>query len=412
MAIQSTYFKFTQKNIAALPAHPKASKSTEQEYSDTLVSGLKVLVGKSGTKKFLFRYTLKQRKCSIALGNIGSITIDEARLIANQYKALVNQGLDPKQERDAFKKRITFAEFVTELYLPHAKTYKRSVNADESKLKLYLMPRFGHVVLADITTHAIQGYHNQLRTTLSPATANRHLSLLHRILSLAVQWGYCEKNPASGINKFQENNKHQRFLNTDEIRRLFVAADADENIYAAAYIKLLLLTGVRRSEGLAMKWEHLQLTGSKPLWYVPHTKTGKSRYVILNPMALHVLEQVPKIYGNPYVFAGKVKGQAINNPIKAFKRIIKRAGIESTFRLHDIRHTVASLIINNGGTLYDVQAALAHANSSMSERYAHLSSESMQKTSYNLSAVVSGAINGPVVVANKSGRVVGQNRSV
>ncbi len=386
--------KFTQKNIAALPAHAKDSKSTEQEYSDSVIAGLKVLVGKSGNKKFLFRYTFRQRKCSIALGVFGALTVDDARLIANQYKALVAQGRDPKQEREEIKARITFAEFVTEHYLPHAKTYKRSVNADESKLKLYLMPKFGQGVLVDITTQAIQGYHNQLRTKLSAATANRHLALLHRIFSLAIQWGYSEKNPATGINKFQENNKHQRFLNNDEIRRLFRAADDDGNTYAAAYIKLLLLTGVRRSEGLAMKWEHLQLTGAKPLWYLPHTKAGKSRYVILNPMALEVLERLPKVYGNPYVFPGKVEGRPINNPIKAFKRIINRAGIESSFRLHDIRHTVASLIINNGGTLYDVQAALAHANSSMSERYAHLSSESMQKTSHNLSTVVAGAIGG------------------
>ena len=282
---------------------------------------------------------------------------------------------------------------MSEHYLPHARIHKRSIKSDESKLKLYLLPKFGHEPLADITTQAIQGYHNQLRVILSPATANRHLSLLHRIFSLAIQWGYCEKNPASGINKFQENNQHQRFLNNDEIRRVFDAADMDDNVYAAAYIKILLLTGVRRSEGLGMKWEHLQLSGSKQLWYIPHTKTGKSRYVILNPMALQILESLPKVAGNPYVFPGKVEGQPINNPIKAFKRIIDRAGIEASFRLHDLRHTHASLIINNGGSLYDVQAALNHANSSMSEKYSHLSNENMVKTSHNLSAVVSGAIN-------------------
>ncbi|MFZ2169789.1 MAG: tyrosine-type recombinase/integrase [Methylococcaceae bacterium] len=72
-------------------------------------------------------------------------------------------------------------------------------------------------------------------------------------------------------------------------------------------------------------------------------------------MPLHILECLPKVVGNPYVFPGKVEGLPINNPIKAFKRIIHRAGIESSFRLHDIRHTVASLIINNGGSLCDVQ---------------------------------------------------------
>jgi integrase len=330
------------------------------------------------------------------LGGFGALTVDEARVIANQYKALIVQGRDPRQERVEFINRITFSGFVSEHYLPHARTYKRSINSDESKLKIYLNPKFGHEPLADVTMQSIQGYHNQLRTTLSPATANRHLALLHRIYSLAIQWGYCEKNPATGINKFQEDTKkHQRFLNNDEIRSLFRAADDDVNIYAAAYIKMLLLTGVRRSEGLGMKWEHLQLSGPKQLWYVPHTKTGKSRYVILNPMAIDILESLPKVYGNPYVFPGKIEGQSIINPIKAFKRIINRAGIESSFRLHDIRHTVASLIVNNGGSLYDVQAALNHANSSMSERYAHLSSESMAKTSHNLSAVVAGAISGP-----------------
>ena len=111
-------------------------------------------------------------------------------------------------------------------------------------------------------------------------------------------------------------------------------------------------------------------------------------------MALSILESLPKVAGNPYVFVGKVEGQPINNPIKAFKMIIDRAGIDSSFRAHDIRHTHASLIINNGGTLYDVQAALNHANSRQSERYSHLSENSRQKTSHNLSAVVAGTING------------------
>ena len=109
-------------------------------------------------------------------------------------------------------------------------------------------------------------------------------------------------------------------------------------------------------------------------------------------MALKILNELPKVQSNPYVFVGKVQGNPIQYPMKAFKRIIARAGVESNFRFHDIRHTVASLIVNNGGSLYDVQATLGHANSSISERYAHLSSESMTKTSDYISNVVSGAI--------------------
>jgi integrase len=256
-------------------------------------------VGKNGNKKFLFRYTLRSRKCSTALGCYGALTVDEARILANHCKALVSQGRDPKQEKDEFKNRISFGEFVSENYLPHATIYKRSIASDESKLRLYLLPKFGHIPMADISTQALQSYHNHLKMKLSPATANRHLSLLHRLFSLSVQWGYLEKNVCTGISKFQENNKFQRVLSNEEIRNLFSAADTDENIYAAAYIKILLLTGVRRSEGLGMKWEHLRLGDSKPMWYVPHTKSGKSRYVILNPMALQILEVLPKVRKRP-----------------------------------------------------------------------------------------------------------------
>jgi len=385
-------FKFTQSTITALPPNPQSSKSTDLEVSDTVVTGLKILVGKNGNKKFLLRYSFNGKKASISIGGFGALSVDEARVIANQHKAVVAQGQDPKQLRDEQLSFMSFDEFCMSLYLPHAKANKRSANSDEAKLRMYLIPAFGTEPLAKITTQAIQRYQNRLIITLSPATANRHLSLLHRLFVLAEQWGYADKNPCRGINKFKENNQRQRFLSGAEIRALFVAADEDENQVAAAYVKFLLLTGVRRSEGLAAKWSDIQVVAGQASWYIPHTKSGRSRYVVLNAMAIKILESIDRIADNPYVFPGKIAGNPINNPIKAFKRMIKKAGIESSFRLHDIRHTVASLIINNGGTLYDVQATLAHANAKMSERYAHLSSERMRETSYNLSTVVADAI--------------------
>jgi len=387
-------FKFTQSKLAALPANPKESKSSELEVSDTVVVGLKLLIGKNGNKKFLYRYSYKGKKSSIAIGGFGAFTVDQARALANQHKATVAQGDDPKQLRHDKLMEMTFAEFAKTHYLPHAFANKRSARDDESKLRLYLVPKFGDTPLSEITTRTIQHYQNKLLLTLSPASANRHYSLLHRLFALAIQWGYLEKNPCTHVNKFKENNLTQRFLNDTEIRALFKSADQDINIYAAAYVKFLLLTGVRRSEGLAAKWDDVKYISGRHVWHIPHTKSGKSRHVILNSMAIEILADLPKVGQNPYVFPGKVPGQSIQNPMKAFKRIIKRAGIEESFRLHDIRHTVASLIINNGGTLYDVQATLAHANAKMSERYAHLSNERLQVTSDKLSSVVSSALTG------------------
>ena len=214
--------------------------------------------------------------------------------------------------------KLTFEAFASDLYLPHAKANKRSANSDESKLRLYLIPTFGDHNLSSITTQSTQQYQNKLLIKLAPATANRHFSLLHRMFALAIQWGYLDKNPCSNINKFQENNQRQRFLSNGEIRALFLAADQDANTYAAAYIKFLLLTGVRRSEGLAAKWDDIQMVSGRKVWHIPHTKSGKSRHVILNAMAIDILDKLPRIDGNPYLFPGKVPGNPIQNPIKAF----------------------------------------------------------------------------------------------
>lgn len=187
-------FKFTQTKLAALLPNPKDSKSTEDEYSDTVVIGLKLLVGKNGNKKFLFRYSYKGKKKSIAIGALGVFTVDKARAIANQYKAAVATE-DPKQVRSDKLSEITFSEFAMDLYLPHSVVNKRSAKSDESKLRLYLIPAFGERTLSSITTQSIQQYQNKLLIKLSPATANRHFSLLHRMFALAIQWGYFDKNP-------------------------------------------------------------------------------------------------------------------------------------------------------------------------------------------------------------------------
>ncbi|MEH6544371.1 MAG: site-specific integrase, partial [Porticoccaceae bacterium] len=200
------------------------------------------------------------------------------------------------------------------------------------------------------------------------------------------------KNPVTGISKYKENNQRQRFLAPAEIRRLFEAADEDLNYYAANYIKFLLLTGARRSEGLSAQWQHIDLKAQHPSWYLPQTKAGKSRYVLLNPMAVALLHHLDRMPGNAFLFPGQREGKPLSNPIKAFKRIAKAAGIEVAFRLHDLRHTTASLIVNGGGSLYDVQATLGHSSSRMSQRYAHLSQDRRSQTATRVSEGVALAL--------------------
>lgn len=159
------------------------------------------------------------------------------------------------------------------------------------------------------------------------------------------------------VSLLRENNQRERYFSPDEIRRLFHAADVDENFYAGQYIKMLLLTGLRRAELARAKWQHYNRE-DKTL-YIPHTKNGHSRILHLNHMAVDLLNYLPVRPGNPYLFPGHRKGKPLQNPTKGFQKMLARAGIDKEgVCLHTCRHSVAALIVSNGGTLFDVQSQL------------------------------------------------------
>ena len=377
-----TRLVFTKKWIEQLLPNPIDSASREKEYSDTQTVGLKLLVSKQGRKFFYLRYSINKRKRGIKVGEYGAMSLPEARIRCNELKGLINKGIDPQEEKQQLAKTPNFAEFVSEHYLPYAKANKRSYCNDESKLRIHLLPMFQHRRLDQITTQELQRNHDQLKTKYCPATANRHLSLLHRMFKLAIHWGFLDKNPSTGICKHQENNERHRYLSDEEIFRFIDALKTEENPVAAAAFELLLYTGVRRQEALDAKWEHIDL--QKRTWFIPRSKSGKLRHVILNSMAVDLLNKQPRIPGNPYLFPGKVTGQQLNNPQKAFARVLKKAGI-SNFRIHDLRHTHASIAINNGASLYEVQHLLGHSQSKTTSRYAHLADGTLRKVSDTVS---------------------------
>lgn len=380
---------FTKKWIEQLPPNPADSPSREKEYSDTQVVGLKLLVSKSGRKFFYLRYTFHKRKRAIKIGEFGAMSIAEARQLCNELKGQIQRGIDPQAEKQQLAQIPTFPAFVHDCYLPWAQANKRSANADESKIRIHLLPVFGKLRLDQISTQALQRYLDQLKNTHATATRNRHLSLLSKIFKMAVQFGVLEKNPAVGIAKQQENNERHRFLSQEEIARFLAALAGDENPVAASCLAFLLYTGARRSEALNAKWEHIDK--EKQLWLIPRSKNGKYRHVLLNAKALDVLENLPRIPANPYVFPGKRTGQPLNNPQKCFARVLNKAGI-AAFRIHDLRHTHASIAINNGASLYEVQHLLGHSQVKTTTRYAHLAESSLRRVTDTVSSAIAQAM--------------------
>ena len=374
---------FTKRWIEQLPPNDNDSPLREKEYSDTQVVGLKLLVNKAGRKFFYLRYLINRRKRGIKLGEFGVMSLIEARQKAIELKAQIQKGIDPQAEKQHLSTIPTFKAFVQDSYLPWAYANKISANSDASKISLHLLPVFGNVRLDHITPQALQRYIDGLKRTHTPATCNRHLSLLSRLLNMAVQFGTIPKNPAVGIRKAQENNERQRFLSGDEIARFLQALAQDDNRIAAAFLEFLLYTGVRRSEALHAQWEHVDM--AKKVWFIPRAKNGKHRHVLLNAKALAMLECLPRV--NAYVFPGKVAGKPLNNPQKCFTRTLQRAGIKD-FRLHDLRHTYASIAINNGASLYEVQHLLGHSQVKTTTRYAHLADDTLRRVSEEVSSAI------------------------
>ena len=382
-------FRFNKKLIDALPPHPAEAKSKESEYSDTEVAGLRIIVNRRGRKYFLFRYSFNGAKRSMKLADFPQMDVADARQLALDFRGQIAAKIDPQAVAPLpSTAQLTLRTFVTDDYLPHAYATKRSAKDDEGRFR-NILPEFGDVPLASLSSHAIQRFHDRLRVQGCAATANRHLALLKRSLNLAIIWGKLNgANPVRGIRMHQENNQRHRYLSGDELRSFLAALDAEPSRSLADALRFLLMTGARRSEVLQSRWDNIDL--DKQQWYLPHTKNGKSRFVLLNDAAVELLRQRPRTEGNVYVFPGKKEGGPIVNPYKGFQRALALSGITG-LRIHDLRHSFASLAINNGATLYEVQHLLGHSDSKTTTRYAHVASANLRKASAHVSAIITGA---------------------
>ena len=374
----ATRFRFSTTTIERLSclAGRKAI-----EASDLDCPGLKILVTPTGTRVFWFRFVLAGTKGAIRLGTFPALTVSDARQLALAARAKVERGIDPRQADE--HSDLTFGEFAP-IYLAYSRQTKRSHRDDASKLKCWLLPAFAHLKLPDLRRRHIEAYLTELRKTHSPASVNRHLTLLSAMGRRAMALEYVERNWCAGIERLKEDNRRQCALTAQQAGRLLLALEADRNKVAASAIALLLLTGVRLREGIHAKVEEIQL--DRRLWHLPRGKTG-SRYVLLNDAAIDLLARQPSLQQGGWLFPGRVPGKPLGDVRSTFARALLAAGLPP-MRLHDLRHSFASLAVSAGRSLYDVQALLGHASPSMTTRYAHHDGSSLLAASQTVADVV------------------------
>lgn len=340
---------------------------------DTYTRKLLLEVRASGGKTYYLRYQdARGRTRQFRLANAEEVSLAQARALAEKARNRVAMGEDPASDRAVARQVPTFAEFVEQRYIPFARHYKRSCATDISLLNNHLLPRLGQRYLDEISREDVFEIHRQRKAAGAAAgSANRLVILLRYIFNLAIKWETpgVGGNPAKGVKLLEENNKRERYLSLEESRHLFEAVCQSDNTMLRFIIPMLILTGVRKRELLDSKWEHFDI--DRRLWRVPLPKSGRARHVPLSEGAIAVLASVPRLPDCPWAFPNPNTGKPFVSMYYGWDTARKRAGLPDV-RIHDLRHSFASMLINQGRSIYEVQRILGHSQIKTTQRYAHL----------------------------------------
>ena len=246
--------------------------------------------------------------------------------------------------------------------------------------RLQLGPRFGATPINRILRQQVQQFHNELRESgMAPATADHHLKLLRHALNLAVDWGIITTNPAAKVKQFNADNQVERYLSDSELQRLLKVLRDHDNRPVACAVLWLLATGARVGEALSATWADTDREGCVWIVQATNSKSKKRRSIPLNDVALSVLDELktlPRYQADGRLFIGK------RGPLGTINKVWYGIRAESglgDFRLHDLRHSYASMLVNAGHSLYEVQQSLGHSDPKVTMRYAHLSNDSLQR---------------------------------
>jgi integrase len=364
---------------------------------DAEVKGFGVRCRASGAKHYVLKMRVGGRQRWLTIGRHGSPwTPDNARSEAIRLLGLKAGGNDPASDRDRQRGAITIAElgsrFLTEYVAQHCKAntayeYRRAV-------ELFINPALGRHRISDVLRADVASLHHALRDR--PYQANRTLSVLCKMLNLAEEWGLRPdgNNPCRHVKKYREV-KRERYLTVDELGRLgTVLSDAEANRteapFTLAAIGLLILTGARLMEILTLRWEYVDLDGG--VLRLPDSKTG-AKLIYLNDAANGLLRTMPRMQGNPHVIPGHKPGAHLVELQKAWRRIRAKANLNDV-RIHDLRHSFASVAVSAGMSLPMIGKLLGHTQPATTARYAHLAADPIRAASNLVGTEITAVMNG------------------
>ena len=384
--------KLTPQFVATSLSCPPGKTRVELCDMDTPGLYIAVRAASPGQGVYYLRWKDGNNKtCHTKLGRTTDIDLVDARKAARQLRNEIALGANPQTEARAAKAVPTVAEFFEQQYLPYAKPRKRSYRRDEEMYRLRIKETFGNQKLNEVTRKQVQLFHNRLLTDgLKPASADHYLKLMRRAFNLAVEWEMLETSPLTRLQLFNPDNRMENYLSPEQLDKLVTVLRTAPPRTVCNVALFLLATGARLNEALRARWD--QIDKNTRVWKIPasNSKSKRIRSVPLNDAALEVLGQLGTEGEYDNLFINTRTKKPLVNVHKVWGRLRAQAGME-WLRIHDLRHSYASFLVNSGRTLYEVQQILGHSDSKVTERYSHLSTKTLLDAAKTASIMIQGA---------------------
>jgi integrase len=390
--------KLDDKTVRDLEAPASGNRITY----DTDIKGFGVRITATGAKAFVLNYRAGGRERRYTIGSYPEWLTKGARARAKELKREIDQGRDPMAEREQERTAPTVADLAKRYEAEHLPGKRpRSADEDRALIRDYILPAIGRLKVADVTRADVERLHRSITKSGKPIRANRVLACLRTMFARAIGWSMRADNPARGGRdgvQMNAEDHRERFLSPAEIARLAGVLERHPERTTVALIRFLMMTGCRFGEAATATWSQFDL--ERGTWTKPssHTKAKRQHVVPLSAPALALLAELKRESAGQLAFPSakpsrKKPGSDKERPITTIKtawaHIRRDAGLEGV-RVHDLRHSFASVLASSGASLQLIGSLLGHTQMATTMRYAHLADDARREAVERVGAVISG----------------------
>lgn len=375
---RTRHSKLSDKVVKSAALPTKGNKV----FYDSELKGFGVRITAKGARSFILNYWIAGRERRITIGQYPTWTVLAARKQAEELRRAIDTGIDPLAHREAERAAPTIKDMFERYCEEHLPTKAaRSAADDRSMWVKDILPALGPMKVTELTPRHCDELHRSISAD-RPTRANRVIEVLRKALNLAIRWGWLERNSASGCRRNREP-KRTRYLSREEVSKLVQALEAHPERVSADALLFMLLTGCRRGEALNARWAQFDL--DRRIWVKESSETKQRREhrVPYSSAVAEILERRRAEPGGTHIFPGRL-GAPLCDVRKTWTAVCAEAGLRSV-RIHDLRHTFASLVASSGQSLLVIGELLGHSTPQTTKRYANLYDDSLRAAAEGVS---------------------------